>query len=167
MHAKLHTASSALLVAETQLAMNKPAEAAAVLGGLAADKHDSTTRSIHGLALARQGQVDEAKQVAQSVQLAGDAGPGAIYAAARCQAAIGNADRASQLLVRCFESSPPSRLEGFKQHAKTSPEFAALASNAGFVAALQTQSKVSESQCSGGSSCASCPMRGKCSSGAN
>ncbi len=147
--------------------MNTPAEATAVLGGLASGKHDSTTRAIQGLALARQGKVDEAKQVAQTVRLTSDAGPGAVYAAARCYAAIGNAEQACQMLVRCFESSPPSRLEGFKQHAKTSPEFAALASQAGFAAALQTESRVPESKCSGGSSCASCPMRGKCASGAN
>jgi len=166
MHAKLNPASSALLLAETQLAMNKPAEAAAVLGGLPAERHDSTTRAIHGLALARQGKMAEAKRVAQSVQLASDAGPGAIYAVARCNAAVGNLDPACRMRVRCFESSPPSRLEGFKQHAKTSPEFAALTSHAGFAAALQTGSKVAESQCSGGSSCATCPMRGKCASGA-
>ncbi len=165
MHAKLNTASSALLLAETQLAMNKPAEAAGVLGGLPADKHDSTTRAIHSLALARQGKLAEAKQAAQSVQLTSAAGPGAIYAAARCYAAIGNMDQACQMLVRCFESSPPSRLEGFRQHARTSPEFAALASHAGYAAALQTQSKIPESKCSGGSSCAGCPMRGKCASG--
>ncbi len=165
MHAKLNTASSAVLLAETQLAMNKPGEAAEVLAGLAADKHDSTTLAIRSLALARQGKVDEAKQVAQSIQVAGDAGPGAVYATARCYAAVGNTEQACQMLVRCFESSPPSRLEGFKQHAKTSPEFAGLTSNAGFAAALQTESKVSESKCSGGSSCANCPMRGKCASG--
>ncbi len=166
MHAKLNIGSSALLLAETQLAMNKPAEAAEVLGGLAADKHDSTTRSIHSLALARQGKVAEAKTTAQSVQLAGNAGPGAIYAAARCYAALGNAEQACRMLVRCFEASAPSRLEGFKSHARTSPEFAALASRADFTAALRTESKVPESKCSGGSSCAGCPMRGKCASGA-
>jgi len=166
MHAKLNTASSALLLAETQLAMNKPAEAADVLGKLPADKHDSTTRAIHSLALARQGKLAEAKQAAQSVQLTSNAGPGAIYAAARCYAAVGNADQACQMLVRCFESSPPSRLEGFKSHARTSPEFAALASHAEFASALKTESKIPESKCSGGSSCAGCPMRGKCASGA-
>jgi len=45
-----------------------------VLGGLASGKHDSTTRAIQGLALARQGKVDEAKQVAQTVRLTSDAG---------------------------------------------------------------------------------------------
>jgi thioredoxin-like negative regulator of GroEL len=165
LHAKLNTGASALLLAETQLAMNKPAEAAEVLAALAADKHTVATKSLHGLAVARQGKPEEARKIAQAIQLTSDEGPGAVYAAARLHAAIGDNEEACRMLVRCFESSAPSRLAGFKQHAKTSPEFASLAADAGFVAALQTESKVPESKCSGGSSCATCPMRGKCASG--
>jgi hypothetical protein len=145
--------------------MNHPAEAAEVLGGLAPDKHTVATRALHGLALARQGKPEEAKKAAQAIQLTSDEGPGAVYAAARLHAAIGDNEQACQLLVRCFESSAPTRLAGFKQHAQTSPEFAGLAADAKFVAALRTASKVPESKCSGGSSCANCPMRGQCASG--
>ena len=167
LHAKVNTGATALLLAETQLAMNQPAEAARVLADLAPEKHTVATQSLHGLALARQGNAEEAKKVAQSIQLTSNDGPGAVYAAARLHAATGDSDQACQLLVRCFEAASPSSLAGFKQHAQASPEFAGLRADAKFTAALQTASKVPESACSGGSSCATCPMRGKCASSAN
>jgi tetratricopeptide (TPR) repeat protein len=167
LHAKVNTGATALLLAETQVAMNRPAEAARVLADLAPEKHTLATRSLHGLALARQGNTEEAKKIAQSIQVADSDGPGAVYAAARLYAALGDNEQACRLLVRCFESAAPSSLEGFKRHAQASPEFAGLAGDTKFTAALQTASKVPESACSGGSSCATCPMRGKCASTAN
>jgi hypothetical protein len=167
LHSKLNNGSSALLLAETQLAMNQPADAAEVLAALPTAKHTVATKALHGLAAARQGKPDEAKRIAQTIQLTSAEGPGAVYAVARLQAAIDDGEQACQLLVRCFESAAPSRLAGFKQHAQTSPEFSGLAGDARFVAALRTASKVSESACSGGTSCASCPMRSKCASGEN
>jgi tetratricopeptide (TPR) repeat protein len=165
LHAKLNNGLSALLLAETQLAMNKPAEAADMLAALAADEHTVATTSLHGLALARQGKLEDAQKIAESIQLTSDEEPGAIYAVARLHAAIGDREQACRLLVRCFESLAPSRLAWFKQHVKASPEFAALANDPALVAALQTESNVPESKCSGGSSCANCPHRGKCASG--
>jgi thioredoxin-like negative regulator of GroEL len=165
LHAKVNTGASALLLAETRLAMNQPEAAAEVLGALPADKHTVTTKSLHGLAIARHGDTQQAERIAREIQLGSDDGPGAVYALARLQAAIGDVDQACRLLVRCFEGTAPSRLAGFKQHAQRSPEFASLATNPAFVAALQTESKIPESSCSGGSSCASCPMRGNCSGG--
>jgi len=167
LHAKVNTGATALLLAETQVAMNRPAEAAQVLADLAAEKQTLATRSLHGLALARQGHAEEAQKIAQAIQVSDSDGPGAVYAAARLYAAIGDREQACRLLVRCFESASPSSLAGFKQHAQASPEFAGLAGDAKFAAALQTASKVPESACSGGSSCATCPMRGKCASAAN
>lgn len=164
LHDKLNNGASALLLAETQLAMNQPADAADVLAALPAAEHTVATRALHGLAVARQGQPGEARKIAESIPLNGNEGPGAVYAVARLYAALGDGEQACQLLVRCFESALPSRLAGFKQHAQTSPEFSGLTADTRFVAALRTASKVPESACSGGSSCASCPMRGKCAS---
>jgi len=165
LHAKLNDGASALLLAETQLAMNRPADAADVLAALSGDKHTVATKALHGLAAARQGKRDDAQKIAQTIQLTSNEGSGVVYAVARLHAAIGDGDQACRLLVRCFESSAPSRLAGFKQHAQTSPEFSGLAGDPRLVAALQTMSKVSESACSGGSSCGSCPMRSKCAPG--
>lgn len=163
MHAKLNTASSAKTLAETQLALHKNEEAAATLAGLAASKQTPATRALHGLALARLGKMNEARDVAAGIQLADDATPGMIYSVARLNAAVGSDEQALTLLTRCFESMPPSRLPGFKNHAKKTPEFASMASTTAFEKVLSTESKIHESACSGGSRCATCPMRGKCS----
>lgn len=161
-HRRVNSAQSATMLAETQLAMHKNAEAAGVLAALAPAKQTPTTQALQGLALVRQGQAAEASRLAAQIQLPADAGPGMIYSVARLQAATGNSDAALKLLQRCFESVAPSQLEGFKAHARQSPEFASQVSTAAFAKVLETQSKVAESKCSGGSRCSNCPMRGKC-----
>jgi tetratricopeptide (TPR) repeat protein len=167
MHAKLNTASSAKTLAETQLALDMPDAAVATLAGLAEAKQTPATRALHGLALARQGDITKARKVAAGIELADDAGPGTIYSVARLHAAVGGDKEALKLLTRCFESLAPSRLPGFKDHARKTPEFASLVSTAAFDKVMLTESKIHESACSGGSRCANCPMRGKCSGSQN
>jgi tetratricopeptide (TPR) repeat protein len=164
-HARLGNTSSAVMLAETQLALNMDAEAAETLAALPSAKQTASTQSLHGLALARQGQLEEAKRMAATVDVPAEAGPGVTYCAARLNAAVGNDEQALVLLTRCFESVAPSRLDRFKQHARQSPEFVSLASTPTFAQVMETESKVAESKCSGGSRCAGCPMRGKCSKG--
>jgi len=161
-HARLNTASSAAQLAETQLAMGRDADALQVLAALDPDSATPATQALLGIALARQGRVDEARKTAERVALPENVGPGTQYILARMQAAIGNHRQALGLLTRCFEAVAPSRLDGFKTHATQCPEFAGMASTDGFASVLKTQSKVAESKCSGGSSCAGCPMRAKC-----
>jgi thioredoxin-like negative regulator of GroEL len=164
MHDRLRTAASAVMVAETQLAMDRNAEASEVLAALEPQKHTPASRAIHGIALARQGKTDEARTIAETIAPPRDATAGTLYAVARLEAAVGDTQDAADLLTRCFESVPPSRLDVFKNHARQNPEFAAMVSAASFARALETKSKVPESKCSGGSRCAGCPMRGNCPS---
>jgi hypothetical protein len=165
MHAKLNTAASAKTLAETQLALDRNDEAAATLAALPAASQTPDTRALHGLALARQGDIEQARRIAADIALGDDAGPGVVYSVSRLQAAVGNDEQALALLTRCFESLAPSRLPGFKDHAKKTPEFAALVSTAAFNQVLLAESKIAESKCSGGSRCATCPMRGNCGGG--
>ena len=162
-HERANSAASAALLAETQLAMNRNAEAVELLSRLPADKTSVVTESLEGIALARLGKKDAALKHASLVKPAEDDGPGIVYCVARLHAATGNAGEASTLLTRCFEQVPPSQLDAFKTHAQATPEFVSLAGTPEFQQALKTESKVQESSCSGGSSCAGCPMRGKCS----
>jgi Flp pilus assembly protein TadD len=161
-HAKLKSAHSALTLAETQLALNQCGDAAETLSAVDASKHTTATRALLGLALARDGKMDQARKIAEAVQLPADVGPGTVYAVARLHAAMGGKNEALGLLARCFASVAPSVQAGFKNHAKQSPEFAAWASTAEFASVLATPSKAPESKCSGGTSCAGCPMRGQC-----
>jgi len=164
-HARLGTAASAVALAETQLAMELNAEAAKTLSALGPERATATTRALLGVALARDGKMDEARRLAAGVKVPEKAGPRMVYSAARLQGATGNADEALKLLAHCFTSAAPSLLEGYKAHARQCPEFAALASTVAFADVLKTESAVPESKCSGGSGCANCPMRGKCGHG--
>lgn len=163
-HEKLHDAASALNLAETALAMNLDAEAAETLQSLGAPQRTLAADALLGVALARQGRLDEAKSLAGKVEVPEDAVPIAVFSAARLQAAVGNTESAMALLTRSLESVPSSRQEAFRSAARRCPEFRLLADTPGFATALAAKSKVPESACSGGSSCAGCPMRGQCPS---
>lgn len=162
MHERLHSETSGLVLAETAFAMDKHDVVVKTLSTLESAHVTPVTQALLGVALTRQGKLDEARQIARKVQLPADSGPSAVYAVARLQAATGNSKDALTTLKQVFESLPPSRQEGFRQHAQQATEFAAMASNGEFAKVLQTESKVPESKCSGGSSCANCPNRGKC-----
>jgi len=159
---RLKDATSAVLVAETALAMDKSDVAVQALSGVEASQLDSAGQALLGVALARQGKQDQAKKILKSIQLTDEERPGTLYTVARLQAATGDAQAAAAMLVKCFESTPPSRLDGFKQYARQCQDFAGMASTPEFQKALETASKVAESKCSGGAGCANCPMRGKC-----
>lgn len=161
-HTKLNSAESAAMLAETQLAMDQNAAAVQTLSALEPSKRTAMAQLLLGIALVRSGKADQAKQIAEKFSLPNDADPTVTYTAARLKAATGHSAKATVLLKACFEGTLPSRLDGFKSHAKTCPEFAAMVSTPEFVAVMKTESKVPESKCSGGSSCAGCPMRGNC-----
>jgi len=163
-HSRLTSAESAVMLAETQLAMDRNSDAARTLAALQPSKATEMTQALLGIALVRSGKTDQAKQIAEKLNLPNGSGSSIMYAAARLHAASGESAKAMGLLKACFEATLPSQLEGFKSHAKDCPEFAALVSNPAFARVMETQSKMPESKCSGGSSCAGCPMSGKCPS---
>jgi thioredoxin-like negative regulator of GroEL len=156
--------SAAILLAETYLALGQNKEAVRVLEGLENNSLRSATQALLVVALARDGRANEARQVASSIT-SGEEDTGTLYISARMKAVIGQQDQALSELVKCFESVPPSRLDALKSHARSCADFTSLVSTEGFASALKTESKVSESSCSGGSNCSTCPMRGSCSGG--
>jgi tetratricopeptide (TPR) repeat protein len=163
-HQREGSAGSAVQLAEMQLALDKNSDAAQTLTAMESGKATTATRALLSVALARQGEMDRAREIAESIKVPEDSGPGTLYCVARANVAVGNKDQALVLLTRCFEATPPSRLDVLKSHAKKTPEFVPLASSARFSEVLATESKIAESKCSGGSSCAGCPMRGQCAS---
>lgn len=162
-HGRLKTVDSVARLAETQLQLDMNAEAAALIGGIKEAEVTPQTRILLGIALARQGKVDDAKAMAQKSPKADDLGPGLLFDLARLHALVGNRDKATGLLIRCFESTPPSRLEAFKGYAKECKDLGVLAASAAeFDAVMKTKSKVKESACSTGASCGKCPSRSSC-----
>ncbi len=162
MHQRLATADTAAALAETQLSMNLEKEAIATLTGLEANKSTPFTQALLGIAMLRSGKTEEAKEIAAKVKIADDANPQLQYVAARLCAGTGDTTQALRLLKKSFENTAPSLLDGFKAHARSCSEFSAIASGSEFAAVMGTNSLVPESRCSGGRSCAGCPMRGTC-----
>jgi hypothetical protein len=164
-HARLNTTESAAMLAETQLELGKDADAAALLGGMNDSELTPQARVLLGIAWARQKKLDEARQTAGKLPKADEAGPGLLFDMARLASLTGDLKLAAELLTKCFEATPPSRLEGFKSYAKQCQDLGGLVKTEAFAKALRAESKVPESKCSSGTSCGKCPMRGGCSSG--
>jgi thioredoxin-like negative regulator of GroEL len=156
------TSYAAIQLAETHLSLKQEAAAVRVLEGLDSESQSRATQALLAIALARSGKRDAARQIAAGLP-ATHTDPGTLYLLARMQATVGQGDVALSTLKRCFQSIPPSRQGALKSHAKACLDFASLVHTDGFAASLNTESKVAESSCSGGSSCGSCPMRGSCS----
>lgn len=164
---KRQTTDAAVQLAETLLAVDQAQRAAELLGELSSKHTTPASQALLCVALARQGDLEQARRIATELQLASDADAFTRYLAARAQAAVGKDTLALNTLKRCYESVPPSRLGALKSHTKSCSDFVNLVSTEAFDQVLQTESKVPESKCSGGSSCSNCPIRGKCSRGSH
>lgn len=163
-HAKTGTPESASALAQSQLQMGLNAEAAATLSSIDETAATPESRVLLGIALARQGDIDQAKAVAAKIEIPKGTPPILFYNTACLHALIGDSDSAMTLLTRCFENTPPSRLDNIKERAKTDEDLTTLVASADFADVLETKSKVKESSCSGGTSCGGCPSRSKCAS---
>ncbi len=162
-HQRHRSADSAAMLAETQLALGMDSQTVEMLGCLTPEETSPRTRVLHGLALARLGQTEMAKQAAeQPQQLSDDFGPRYFYDLARMRAAVEDTNGAINALIRSLELTPPSRLEALKTEAKKCKEFSTLVGTPGFAQAMNTPSKIDESACSQGSACGNCPQRAAC-----
>ena len=157
-HEKMPNETSVRLLAEGHLGLGQNVEAATLLA-----EHTGCSPEIallHGIALARIGQADAARRVGLT-PLAADAGPGLLYDRARLLTLLGDTDVALKTLKTCFEKTPAAGLGSMKAFAQVEKDFAALAALPAFAEVLKTATLV-KTACSGGSSCAGCPMRGRC-----
>ncbi len=160
------SAESAVLLAETQLALGRNSEAAETLGNLPDGQTSARVGVLHGLALARLGRIDEAKKLAEKPEMETDeAGPLYFLDLARVRVLLGNARGALYALTRSFQLTPPSQLDALKSQVKVNAEFSSLLEHPDFAQVLKTSSRVEESGCSKGPSCGQCPKRATCGQG--
>ena len=162
-HTRQPTADSAAMLARTRLAMDMNQDAAEGLNDLPEDQATDEIRVLMGIALARQDQVAQAKELLQGVGCTKDSGTTFLYDLARLHALTGDTKAALHTLTCYFENTPPSRLPDAKEHVGLSGDFASLRDTAEFVTVFATKSAVPESKCSSGASCGKCPSRGGCS----
>jgi tetratricopeptide (TPR) repeat protein len=164
-HGRAPSATTATLLAEGLLEAKKNEETAKLLADLKAEWQTPLIHTYRGIALARLGKADAARAVLKTVTVDEKTGPGLRYDLARLHVLLGELDKAVIQLTSCFEAVPPTQLKAVKDMAKACPDFAALAKTPAFEKVLAVKSKITESDCSGGSGCGSCPSRGSCDEG--
>ena len=161
-HRRSPSTESAVLLAETQLALGLHSQNVDLLSGLTRKQVSPRTKVLHGLALAHLGQIDKAKKLTKRLRVSDDVVPRYFYDLARLRAVVGKPKGAINALTRSFELTPPSRLDTFKTEVKACEDFRGILDRTDFANALATPSKVKESGCSQGSGCGKCPSRAKC-----
>lgn len=165
-HKKMNNALSAALLSEALLDSNMNAEALAHIQGLDDAKMDEQNRVYLGIALARNGHMAEAKVAREEVPVNSETSVGLLYDVARLDSLVGDRVAACRTLTTCFEQLPPTQLVKVKVFVEKCPDFTALHGSTAFAAAMKTQSKITESSCSGGTSCGTCPSKASCGSAA-
>jgi tetratricopeptide (TPR) repeat protein len=161
-HGSMKNLRSATVLSETLLAMNRNEEAIEVLTGLGETPLDVQAMLYLGIALGRQKRVEEAKEIAGHCRVPLASPWGVLYDCSRLHSLLGEKETSLAYLKLCFESTPPSRLDAVKGAAKKERDFDSLKEGKEFAGVMKTASKVTESACSGGTSCGSCPSRTKC-----
>lgn len=164
LHARQASEASAILLARTHLAMKDNAAATRVINGVTPPADSPEAHVLLGVALARQGELSEARLHADKAALTDPPDARLLFDLARLHTLLGNPGEAQRTLIACFENTPPSRLSAVKADATDNVDLIALRNTADFAAALETTSKVPESSCSSGASCDSCPSRSSCGS---
>jgi thioredoxin-like negative regulator of GroEL len=156
MYDKMGCGSSAGMLADAQLALNKNAEAAELLAGLCKTKQTARTQTLHAVALARLSKLEDAKTTAAAIELPKEQDPRLYFDLARMHALLGDRAQALKMLTRCFESTPSAWLDDMKSEAKASSDLRSLTQDDQFKTVLATESKIK-----GG--CGGCSKKGSCS----
>jgi len=164
MHERKPSVSTATLVADALLILNRNAEAEKTLVQAGPAKLSQQGRVLLGVAKARQkDKADEAREILASVEISENPSPRFLLDVARLKVLCGDIDGGMATLTSAFEKTNAKGIKGFKAFAKSAPDFDRVPA-ARFAKVLATESKVTASSCSGGSSCGSCPKRGSCGS---
>lgn len=163
-HQRIGTVATAVSLAESQLELDRNAEAAELLGKIADEKATPRALTLRGIAVARLGKLEEARALARRCPAPEGKDRALIFHMACLRALTDDLPGAADLLTLCFESIPPSQLEAAKAYAKGRRDLAALTASPDYAKVWLTASKIAESSCSGGTSCGSCPSKGSCGS---
>jgi tetratricopeptide (TPR) repeat protein len=159
---RLKTPESAVMLARTRLELGQNTLAAQLLEKLSGDARTPQVEVLQALASARAGNLVPAKSVAQNLGTPENADAAMYFDVARLDALVGKHGASAGALTRCFEMTPPSRLDALKSLAKACKDLEPVLANADYAGVLATASKVKESPCSGGSGCGNCKLAGSC-----
>lgn len=160
-HDIFNTPESAIMVAETQLLMDSNDEVIKLLEPLDQEKLIPAGKVLLGIASARSGNQDKAKNLLQKLTPEIEkAEPIMLFYIACLSALTGNNNSAASILTHCFEITPPERLDVMRDRVSGTKDLAQLLGNPQYSKVLQTKSKIEEA-CSQGENCENCPSRGE------
>lgn len=154
--------ASAVMLAETQLELAEDEAVEQLLKVFIKKGATDYSRMLYGIALARQGKMDAARELLKEKPVGDDAKLGDRFQCARLYAALGDKDEVMRRLKSVFESVPPSQLSKIKNYVKETKDFGPYTASNQFAVVMATESQVPESRCSGGASCGSCPSASSC-----
>lgn len=163
-HTRLGKATTAVLLSETLLRMNRPAEVVSTLS----PRQQKTWHEdvLLGIALARLQKMEEAKVIDGRVSGAdvNQLVPVQIQDLARLKARLDDVPKSLALLKTSLEKTPATAIDVARSRIRAEADYENIRSLPSFAKVLETKSLVPQT-CSGGSSCGSCPNRGGCGAG--
>jgi hypothetical protein len=163
-HSKANSADSAAMLADTYLRLNKNGDCIALLRGIDEKNKEAGNQIPLAIALARTGKGDEACSVAAAFPVADNADVGILLDYARMYALTSQHKACAATMTKCLEISPVTQQKMIWSMVKECGDFKIYKDCPDFAKVMKTKSKVAESDCSGGSSCGSCPKRSGCGS---
>ncbi len=166
-HARTKSAASASLLAETLLELGKNEETVKLLAPFEPKAGTERTRVCLGIAFARLGEKERARRLATACPVKAEATPSHLVDQARLNMLLGKKAQGIKALTLCLEQLPKSRHETIRTYVNGCADFGPFRKSSELGVVMQTKSKVSESSCSSGADCGSCPSKGGCDSEKN
>jgi hypothetical protein len=162
---KFDTADFAANYLETLLLTGKNDEAAKFVESKKITEKTLRYQTLEAVLQARTGKLESALNTAKTVQIAPKTNSQSCFDLARVYWAAGDKEKSFSNLTTFMEHTAPSEQPVAQILIQKSSEFAPLQGTEELKKVLSTPSKITQSGCTGGSSCGSCSLKDKCASG--
>ena len=148
------------------LVVTNPENASDTVSAISGDiKSESGQLELYNLLLqSRKAKSDTLIAELEKITVDPEANPHSLIYVAGIYKNAGDKAKAYEMIQMALEHTVPSEINGTRILASSLQEFKKEAKAKDFVAVLETESKVAQSGCTGGSSCNSCSLKGKCGS---
>lgn len=154
---------------ESLLLVNDMAGASEVMekmsaAGLQSENVNPDYSVMGALLVARNGDIAGGVKLLEAIELSAEQYPRCLVYSAAIYKLAGERDKFLTCLVKALENTAPTQMATTRGVVESMSEFQDIVGDEQYLAALQTESKVYQSDCTGGSSCNSCSLKGSCPS---
>lgn len=164
---KFKNAATGVLKIETLLLIGQEAQAKEVAATVTKAEPETVParwQTLQPVLLAHTNQVDQALAAVADITIDPKQDPTCLFDLARIYKAANKTDEALGTLRLFLEHTIPTEMATSRNMIALCADFQDLKDQDAFKTVLATESKIAQSDCTGGSSCSSCSLRGKCSS---